>query len=45
MLHSLIGDGLDEDWDAIVRVNILGMLHITSAAIPHLRAARLPTSA
>ena len=39
MLHSLIGDGLDEDWDAIVRVNILGMLHITSAAIPHLRAA------
>jgi NADP-dependent 3-hydroxy acid dehydrogenase YdfG len=41
MLHSLIGDGLDEDWDAIVRVNILGMLHITSAAIPHLRAATL----
>ena len=41
MLHSLIGDGLDEDWDAIVRVNILGMLHITSAAIPYLRAATL----
>ena len=41
MLHSLVGDGLDEDWDAIVRVNILGMLHITSAALPHLRAATL----
>lgn len=41
MLHSLIGDGLDEDWDAIVRVNILGMLHITSAAIPYLRDATL----
>ena len=41
MLHSLVGDGLDEDWDAIVRVNILGMLHVTSAALPHLRAATL----
>ena len=41
MLHSLIGDGLDEDWDAIVRVNILGMLHVTSAALPYLRAAAL----
>jgi NADP-dependent 3-hydroxy acid dehydrogenase YdfG len=41
MLHSLIGDGLVEDWDAIVRVNILGMLHITSAALPYLREAPL----
>jgi len=41
MLHSLVADGLDEDWDAIVRVNILGMLHVTSAALPHLRAASL----
>jgi len=41
MLHSLIGDGLVEDWDAIVRVNILGMLHVTSAALPYLREATL----
>ena len=41
MLHSLVGDGLEDDWEAIVRVNILGMLHVTSAALPHLRAAAL----
>jgi NADP-dependent 3-hydroxy acid dehydrogenase YdfG len=41
MLHSLVGDGLAEDWDAIVRVNILGMLHVTSAALPFLRDATL----
>lgn len=41
MLHSLVGDGLDEDWDAIVRANVLGTLHVTSAALPYLRAEPL----
>ena len=39
MLHSLIGSGLHEDWEQIMRVNVLGMLHVTNAALPHLRAA------
>ena len=39
MLHSLVGSGLHEDWEQIVRVNVLGMLHVTNAALPHLRAA------
>jgi NADP-dependent 3-hydroxy acid dehydrogenase YdfG len=39
MLHSPIGTGLHADWAEIVRVNVLGMLHVTSAALPHLRAA------
>jgi NADP-dependent 3-hydroxy acid dehydrogenase YdfG len=41
MLHSLVGDGLDDDWDAIMRANVLGTLHVTSAALPYLRAAPL----
>jgi NADP-dependent 3-hydroxy acid dehydrogenase YdfG len=41
MLHSLVADGLDEDWDAIVRANLLGTLHVTSAALPWLRAEPL----
>jgi clavulanate-9-aldehyde reducatase len=39
MLHSHVSAGLAEDWEQIFRANVLGMLHVTSAAIPHLRAA------
>ena len=39
MLHSLIGTGLHEDWEQIFRINVLGMLHVTNAALQHLRAA------
>jgi NADP-dependent 3-hydroxy acid dehydrogenase YdfG len=41
MLHSLVADGLHSDWDAIVRANVLGMLHVTGAAIEHLRRPAL----
>lgn len=39
MLHSPVGAGLTEDWDTIFRINVLGMLHVTHAALPHLRSA------
>lgn len=39
MLHSLIGDGRADDWEASYRANVLGTLHVAGAAIPHLRAA------
>lgn len=39
MLHSLIGDGRSEDWEASYRSNVLGTLHVAHAALPHLRAA------
>ncbi len=39
MLHSPVGAGYAGDWDEIFRVNVLGMLHVTHAALPHLRAA------
>lgn len=38
MLHSPIGDGRADDWEASYRANVLGTLHVTAAAIPHLRA-------
>ena len=40
MLHSPVGAGYVEDWEQIFRVNVLGMLHVTHAALPHLRAAQ-----
>jgi len=39
MLHSRIAAGLTGDWDASFRSNVLGMLHVLHAALPHLRAA------
>ena len=36
MLHS---PGFVEDWDRSYRANVLGMLHVTHAALPHLRAS------
>jgi NADP-dependent 3-hydroxy acid dehydrogenase YdfG len=39
MLHSPIGDGRTEDWDEIYGANVLGTLHVTHAALPHLREA------
>lgn len=39
MLHSRIAAGLSDDWDASFRSNVMGMLHVLHAAIPHLRAA------
>ena len=39
MLHSPVGAGFVEDWDRSYRANVLGMLHVTHAALPHLRAS------
>lgn len=39
MLHSPVGAGYADDWREIMRVNVLGTLHVTHAALPHLRAA------
>lgn len=39
MLHSPVGAGYTDDWQEIFRINVLGMLHVTHAALPHLRAA------
>jgi NADP-dependent 3-hydroxy acid dehydrogenase YdfG len=39
MLHSPIGAGYVDDWEQIFRVNVLGMLHVTHAALPLLRQA------
>lgn len=39
MLHSPVGAGHVDDWHEIMRVNVLGTLHVTHAALPHLRAA------
>jgi NADP-dependent 3-hydroxy acid dehydrogenase YdfG len=40
MLHSPIGAGIAEDWSEILRINVLGTLYVTHAALPHLRAAK-----
>lgn len=39
MLHSPVGAGYADDWEEIFRINVRGMLHVTQAALPHLRAA------
>jgi NADP-dependent 3-hydroxy acid dehydrogenase YdfG len=39
MLHSPVGAGLAEDWEASFRSNVVGMLNVVHAALPHLRAA------
>lgn len=39
MLHSPVGAGYARDWEEILRINVLGTLHVTHAALPHLRAA------
>ncbi len=39
MLHSPVGAGFAEDWERSFRANVLGMLHVTHAALPHLRAS------
>ena len=44
MLHSPVGAGFVEDWDRSYRANVLGMLHVTHAALPHLRASGTPIS-
>jgi clavulanate-9-aldehyde reducatase len=36
---GLIADADPADWRAMVDVNVLGLLHVTKAAIPHLTAA------
>lgn len=40
MLHSRISAGLAEDWEQMLDVNVLGLLHVTYATLEHLRAAR-----
>ncbi|HEY1510173.1 MAG TPA: SDR family oxidoreductase [Solirubrobacteraceae bacterium] len=39
MLHSRISAGLSEDWETMLDVNVLGLLHVTHATLEHLRAA------
>ncbi|HEY4826975.1 MAG TPA: SDR family oxidoreductase [Solirubrobacteraceae bacterium] len=39
MLHSRISAGVVEDWEQMIAVNVLGLLYITHATLPHLRAA------
>jgi NADP-dependent 3-hydroxy acid dehydrogenase YdfG len=39
MLHSPVGAGYADDWQRIFDINVIGTLHITRAALPHLRAA------
>lgn len=38
-LPSLIADADPTDWRVMVDVNVLGLLHVTQAVIPHLRRA------
>jgi NADP-dependent 3-hydroxy acid dehydrogenase YdfG len=35
---ALVADADPEDWRRMFEVNVLGLLHVTQAAIPHLRA-------
>jgi len=39
MLHSRISAGVSEDWKEMLDVNVLGVLHVTYAALEHLRRA------
>jgi NADP-dependent 3-hydroxy acid dehydrogenase YdfG len=39
-LPGLIADGDPDDWRRMLEVNVLGLLHVTQAAIPALRDAR-----
>jgi clavulanate-9-aldehyde reductase len=39
MLHSRISAGLADDWETMLDVNVLGLLHVTHATLEHLRAA------
>jgi NADP-dependent 3-hydroxy acid dehydrogenase YdfG len=39
MVHSPPSAGAFVDWEQMVRVNVLGLLHVTHAALPRLRSA------
>lgn len=39
MLHSKISAGRSDDWRTMLDVNVLGLLHVTHAALDHLRQA------
>jgi NADP-dependent 3-hydroxy acid dehydrogenase YdfG len=39
MLHSRISAGRAEDWEQMLDINVLGVLHVTHATLEHLRAA------
>lgn len=39
MLHSKISAGMSEDWQKMLDVNVLGLLHVTYATLEHLRQA------
>ena len=39
MLHAALSAGHRDDWAAMIGVNVLGVAHISHAALPHLHAA------